>query len=223
VPGAGAGGELTMASADATALAYRHVLEPGTSGWTILALHGTGGDEHDLVPLSRQLAPGAAVLSPRGNVLENGMPRFFARLGIGQLDVPDLLARTDELAAFIGAAGGAYGLDPARIVAVGFSNGANIAASLLMRHPGLLRGAALLRPMLPYEPQTPPALAGTKVLVAAGEGDPYSSPEQIERLAAILSGGGADVELATEPGGGHSLQLGDLRRLDAWMKALTQS
>lgn len=218
---AGAGGELTMASVDTTGLGYRHVFDAGTSGWTILALHGTGGDEHDLVGLSHRLAPGAAVLSPRGNVLENGAPRFFARLAIGQLDIPDLLARTDELARFIRAAGDAYGLDRAKIVAVGFSNGANIAASLLMRHPGLLRGAALLRPMLPYEPEAPPALTGTDVQIAAGEGDPYSSPEQVQRLAAILSGGGAEVELAFEPRGGHNLQLGDVRRLTAWCERLT--
>jgi phospholipase/carboxylesterase/glyoxalase family protein len=212
-----------MASVDTTGLGFRHVCEPGTSGWTILALHGTGGDEHDLLGLAHQLAPGAAVLSPRGNVLENGMPRFFARLAIGQLDIPDLLVRTDELVAFVTGAASAYELDPSRIVAVGLSNGANIATSVLLRHPGLLRGAALLRPMLPYEPETPPALTGTDVLIAAGEGDPFSSPQQTARLEEILTGAGATVQLTVEPGAGHNLTLGDLRRAAAWAQALTQA
>jgi phospholipase/carboxylesterase len=158
-------------------LGFEHVFEPGRSGWTLLLLHGTGGDEHDLVPLGRQLAPGAALLSPRGKVLEGGVARrFFRRLAVGQLDIPDLLERADELAQFVRAAPGAYGLDARRIVAVGLSNGANIAVSLLWRHPGLLRGAALLRPMLPYEPEPLPELQGTEVLVAAGAHDPYTSP-----------------------------------------------
>ena len=212
-----------MAATDRTELGFTHLFEPGTSGWTLLMLHGTGGDEHDLVPLGRQLAPAAAVLSPRGKVLEHGMPRFFARLAIGKLDIPDLLARTDELAAFIAAAVEAYRLDPARIAVVGFSNGANIAVSLLLRHPGLLRAAALLRPMLPYEPESPPALAGTEVLIAAGEGDPYSSSQQTARLAEILAGAGAHVQVDVEPGGGHNLKLGDLRRLAAWTAAMTDA
>src|SRR5471032_676378 len=149
-------------------LGFQHVFEPGVSGWTILLLHGTGGDEHDLVPLGRQLAPGAALLSPLGKVREGSAPRFFRRLAVGQLDIPDLLVRTDELAEFVRAGAAAYGLDPARIVALGLSNGANIAVSVLFRHPGLLRGAGLLRPMLPYEPEATLELAGTDVLVDAG-------------------------------------------------------
>jgi phospholipase/carboxylesterase len=202
------------------ALGFTHVFEPGESDWTLLLLHGTGGDEHDLVPVGRRLAPRAAVLSPRGKVLESGMPRFFRRLAVGQLDIPDLLARTDELAAFVAAATEEYQRDPARIVAVGFSNGANIAVSLLLRHPELLRGAALLRPMLPYDPQSPPGLAGTDVLIAAGEGDPYSSPEQTGRLAEILRDAGAEVAVHTEPGAGHNLGPGDLRTLSTWVSGL---
>jgi len=202
------------------ALGFTHVFEPGESDWTLLLLHGTGGDEHDLVPVGRRLAPGAALLSPRGKVLESGMPRFFRRLAVGQLDIPDLLTRTDELSAFVTAATDAYALDPARIVVVGFSNGANIAVSLLLRYAGLLRGAALLRPMLPYEPQSPVQLAGTDALIAAGEGDPYSSPEQTQRLAEILRDAGAEVAVHVEPGAGHNLGPGDLRRLSAWVSGL---
>jgi predicted esterase len=202
-------------------LGFEHLFEPGTSGWTLLLLHGTGGDERDLVPLGRQLAPAAALLSPRGKVLENGMPRFFRRLAVGQLDVPDLLERTDELAAFAGAAAAAYELDPARIVALGFSNGANIAASLLLRRPEVLRGAALLRPMLPYEPDAQPDLDGTDVLVDAGEGDEYSSLDQTERLVQILRTAGARVAVHVEPGAGHGLTQNDLAQAARWVGELT--
>lgn len=182
---------------------FVHIHEPGASDWTLLLLHGTGGDERDLLPLARQLAPGAALLSPRGKVLENGMPRFFRRLAVGQLDIPDLLARSDELAALVGAATATYELDPARIVALGLSNGANIATSLLFRHPGLLRGAALLRPLLPYERQDGLDLHGTDVLIDAGERDPFSSRDQSDRLAELLRAAGAAVSTHLEPGAGH--------------------
>lgn len=203
-----------------SALGFEHVFEPGESDWTLLLLHGTGGDEHDLVPLGRRLAPRAALLSPRGKVLEAGMPRFFRRLAVGRLDIPDLLARTDELATFLRAGTRAYGRDGDRIVGLGFSNGANIAVSLLLRHPGLLRGAALLRPMLPYEPEGPLTLSGTDVLIAAGESDPFSSTEQTDRLAAVLGAAGADVLLHREPETGHNLGPGDLRALAGWLAGL---
>jgi predicted esterase len=201
-------------------LNFEHVFERGESEWTLLLLHGTGGDEHDLVGLGRQLAPGASLLSPRGQVLENGMPRFFRRLAVGQLDIPDLLQRTDQLAEFTSAAAGAYGLASDRIVAVGLSNGANIAASLLIRHPQLLRGAALLRPMLPYEPERAPTFTNTDVLIDAGREDPYSSAEQVQRLGQILSGGGARVATHTEPGAGHGLTQNDLQVTAGWVRGL---
>ncbi len=199
-----------------TGLGFEHVYMPGPSDWTLLLLHGTGGDEHDLIGLGRRLAPEAALLSPRGKVLESGMPRFFRRLAIGQLDIPDLLVRTDELAEFVGAAARAYGRDPGKIAALGFSNGANIAVSVLLRHPSLLEAAALLRPMLPYEPEGEPRLDGTHVLIAAGEGDPYSSPAQTQRLAEVLDATGAAVSVHVEPGAGHNLGAGDLRALERW-------
>ncbi len=202
-------------------LGFEHIYEPGHSGWTLLLLHGTGGDEHDLVGLGRQLAPDAALLSPRGKVLEGGMPRFFRRLAVGRLDIPDLITRTDELAQFIRAAANRYELDPRRVVSLGFSNGANIAVSVLFRHPGLLRGAALLRPMLPYEPEQTPTLAGTDVLIDAGESDPFSSPDQTRRLAEILRGGGAGVTVHTEPRAGHNLTQNDLAETARWVAALT--
>jgi phospholipase/carboxylesterase len=203
-----------------TELGFEHVYEPGTTDWTLLLLHGTGGNEHDLVGLGRRVAPEAALLSPRGKVLENGMPRFFRRLAVGQLDIPDLLVRTDELAAFVTAAAQAYGRDPAKIAALGFSNGANIAVSLLLRHPGLLGAAALLRAMMAYEPEGELRLEGTDVLVAAGEGDPYSPPEQTRRLAEVLSTAGAAVSVHVEPGAGHNLGRGDLHALEQWAAQL---
>jgi len=208
-------------SAAAQDLEFVHVFEPGSSDWTLLLLHGTGGDEHDLIGLGRQLAPAAALLSPRGQVLEQGMPRFFRRLAVGQLDIPDLLTRTDQLARFVADAAAAYGRDPDKLVAIGLSNGANIAASVLLRHPSTLRAAGLLRPMLPYEPEQIPELTGTDVLIEAGERDPYSPSEQVTRLTEILRTGGAEVTTTVEPGAGHGLTQDDLRRLAAWVTTLT--
>jgi predicted esterase len=208
---------MTAATQD---LGFAHVFEPGSSDWTLLMLHGTGGDEHDLVGLGRSLAPAAALLSPRGQVLEHGMPRFFRRLAVGQLDIPDLLARTDQLAGFVADAATAYGRDPGRIVAIGLSNGANIAASMLLRNPGTLQAAGLLRPMLPYEPEQIPELTGTDVLIEAGERDPYSPAEQVARLTEILRAGGAAVTTTVEPGAGHGLTQGDLQRLAVWVTQL---
>jgi phospholipase/carboxylesterase/glyoxalase family protein len=205
----------------ATELGFQHVYEPSAGDWTLLLLHGTGGDEHDLLGLGRQMAPSAALLSPRGKVLEAGMPRFFRRLAVGQLDIPDLLVRTDELAAFVTAAAQSYGRDPSKIAALGFSNGANIAVSLLLRHPTLLAAAALLRPMLPYEPEEDLRLPGTDVLIAAGEGDPYSSPEQTRRLTEVLDSAGAAVTAHVEPRAGHGLGTGDLRALERWAAQLS--
>jgi phospholipase/carboxylesterase len=203
-------------------LGFTHVFEPGDDGWALLLLHGTGGDERDLVGLGRRLAPGAALLSPRGKVLEDGVaPRFFRRLAVGQLDIPDLLVRTDELAEFVAAAVERYGLDPERVIAVGFSNGANIAVSLLLRHPSLLRAAALLRPMLPYEPAHPPRLDTVDVFVAAGSHDAYSPAQQSARLVRLLRDGGARVTAHTEPGAGHGLTQNDVAQAAFWIAGVT--
>jgi phospholipase/carboxylesterase len=201
------------------AIDFIHLFEPATgdSGRTLLLLHGTGGTERDLVPLAQALAPGAAILSPRGKVLEGGVAaRFFRRHGEGVLDVEDLKARTDELAGFVRASAESYGFDPARVTAIGFSNGANIATGLLFRHPELLEGAALLRPMLPYVPEPAPDLSGKRVLIAAGEGDPMVPPNEPEDLARMLTGFGAEVATSTAPGAGHGLSQRDLEALRVW-------
>src|SRR4026209_2924110 len=128
---------------------FIHDCVPGSSSRTLLLLHGTGGNERDLIPLGRELDPNASLLSPRGKILENGMPRFFRRLAEGVFDLEDLKARTHELADFVLAAAREYGFDAGRVFAAGYSNGANIAASSLLLRPGMLAGAVLLRPMVP--------------------------------------------------------------------------
>ena len=204
-----------------TDLGFEHVLVSGSNSWTLLLLHGTGGDEHQLVDLGRRLAPQATLLSPRGKELENGVTRrFFRRRSLFELDVPDLLERTDELSQFICAAAAAYTLDPARIVAAGYSNGANIGASLLFRQPEVLRGAVLLRPTLPYEPGRPLSLSGKDVLVAAGLHDAYVPLERTERLAQILRAGGVNVNYRVTEAG-HELVQADLADAARWFAELT--
>jgi predicted esterase/catechol 2,3-dioxygenase-like lactoylglutathione lyase family enzyme len=185
-------------------------------GTTLLLLHGTGGDEEDLIPVGRELLPGAGMLSPRGKVLERGAPRFFRRIAEGVFDQEDLSRRTEELASFIEAAAATYQLEKDGIVAVGFSNGANIAASLLLRRPGLLRGAVLFSPMVPFEPEALPRLDGTSIFIGAGRSDPIATPQQAERLAEMLRECGADVTMHWEPGG-HALTRAELAAAREWI------
>ncbi|MEO5988006.1 MAG: alpha/beta hydrolase [Candidatus Eisenbacteria bacterium] len=199
---------------------FAHRFEPGSGSAedTLLLLHGTGGNENDLLPLGRAIAPGASLLSPRGLVLEHGMPRFFRRIAEGVFDLPDLHARTTQLAEFITTAAAEYGFDSTRVHAVGFSNGANIAASLLFSYPAALASAILLRPMVPFEPEPLPILTGRSVLIAAGREDPIVPHEHGERLAGLLRRAGADVEV-TRSGADHGLARGDLDACVAWWAA----
>jgi predicted esterase len=207
-----------MSAATTPGLGFEHAFERGSSPTTLLLLHATGGDEHQLVALGRDLAPTATLLSPRGKVLEDGVTRrFFARRSLTDLDIPDLLARTDELADFVAAATAEYGLDPARVVALGYSNGANIAASLLLRRPEVLSGAALLRPTLPYEPDALPALDGIHVLVATAARDPYVEPGRAERLVEVLESAGAEVTTRVADAG-HELTEHDLTAAHRWLE-----
>ena len=183
---------------------------------TLLLLHGTGGDENDLIPLARMVAPGAALLSVRGNVLEQGAPRFFRRLAEGVFDLDDLHRRTGELADFVEAAGARYGFTPDRLYALGFSNGANIAASLLLARPATLAGGVLIRAMVPYEPETTPDLHGRSVLLSQGRMDPLIPAAGAQRLEAILRGAGADVDLAWQQAS-HGLVQGDVTAAKAWL------
>jgi phospholipase/carboxylesterase len=196
---------------------FVHRFEPGSRPERppVLLLHGTGGDENDLLPLGRLVAPGAALLSPRGQVLEGGMPRFFRRLAEGVFDEEDLRRRAADLAAFIGEARAAYGL-PAP-VALGFSNGANIAAAMLLLHPEALAGAVLIRAMVPLANPPDPDLGGRPVLLLSGAVDPILPLENARRLAGMLETAGAAVQHDVLPGG-HALTQADVNRTAAWME-----
>lgn len=203
-----------MTSDPPETLARPHVFvpaEPGAAGPPLLLLHGTGGTEHDLLPLRDHLSPGAASLSPRGTVLENGMPRFFRRLAEGVFDEADLARQADALADFVVAAGSAYGIEPAGLVAVGFSNGANIASAMLLRHPRLLRGALLVAAMVPFAEPPDADLTGVDVFVSNGERDPMIPAALTAELERQLCDRGAVV---TDLGhrGGHQLDATSLRR-----------
>jgi predicted esterase len=198
---------------------FTHKFVPAerTHAPTILLLHGTGGDEADLVPVGRSLDPHAALLSPRGKVLERGMPRFFRRLAEGVFDLEDLRLRTHELADFVGAAAVQYGFDPRNVVAAGFSNGANIAASMLLLRPEVLRGAVLFHPMVPLEPVAPPDLLGVPVFIGAGKLDSMSPPTETERLAELLRRYGAEVAIHWTHGG-HALSSGEVAAAAQWLR-----
>jgi len=190
--------------------------QPKTNFVTLLLLHGTGGDERDLLPLGRELWPGSALLSVRGNVLENGMPRFFRRFREGVFDVDDLKARTNELAEFIDAAAEHYGFSERRLVAVGYSNGANIAASLILLHPRHLAAAVLLRAMVPFTPDPARNFGEVPVFLAAGSRDPMVPRDETEQLAQILERGGADVSMFYHRGG-HELGDDDVEAAKTWL------
>ncbi|KQT80001.1 hydrolase [Methylobacterium sp. Leaf465] len=198
---------------------FTHRFEPATEAGLppLLLLHGTGGDETDLLPLGRTLLPGAALLSPRGAVLENGMPRFFRRLAEGVFDEADLRRRAADLAGFVAAARTAYGL--AAPVAVGFSNGANIAAALLLLHPEVLAGAVLLRPMVPLRETLPVDLASRPVLMLSGAADPIVPAANVGSLAERLRAAGATVTHETLPVG-HGLSQADVVRAGPWLQRL---
>ena len=201
---------------------FAHNYLPGDrdgSGVTLLLLHGTGGNEDDLIPLGQQLLPGAAILSPRGKVSEHGAPRFFRRLAEGVFDHEDLLFRTHELADFVEQAADQYGFDREKLVAVGYSNGANIAASLMLLHPGLLRAAVLFRAMVPFEPEETPDLSGMPVFLAAGRRDTMIPPDNTERLAAILQEAGAELDIRWK-NVGHPLTYEELEEARDWLSRL---
>jgi phospholipase/carboxylesterase len=190
---------------------FQHVFKPGEAGKApLLLLHGTGGNEHDLIGLAQAVAPGRAILSPRGQVLENGMPRFFRRFAEGVFDEEDVTRRAADLAGFIAGARKAYGLSAP--VALGFSNGANIAAALLVLHPEALKGAALLRAMAPFRSLPPVRLDGTKVLLVSGTHDPMIPLDEARRYARHLSESGAAVTHADLPTG-HGLTQSDLMHM----------
>jgi phospholipase/carboxylesterase len=199
-------------------LGFVHRYLPGDddSGPTLLLLHGTGGSEEDLIPLAQDLAPGAAILSPRGKVSEYGAARFFRRLAEGIFDQEDLIFRTHELAEFIEAAAEEYGFDSSKVVAIGYSNGANIAASTILLYPGLLRAAVLFRAMVPFEPELTPDLSGMPIFMAAGRMDRMIPPDNTGRLADILAEAGAEVDLRWR-NVGHPLTYEEVGEAKEWL------
>lgn len=204
-------------------LDFVHEFIPGEeNGATLLLLHGTGGNEKDLIPLGRELAPGAAILSPRGKVSERGAPRFFRRLAEGVFDMEDLVFRTHELAGFVEAAAKEYGFDPSKLVAAGYSNGANVAASMMLLHPGLLRAAVLLRAMVPLEPEVTPDLSETPVFMASGRMDQIIPSDNTERLASILREAGAEVDLRWRDTG-HALIYEEVGEAREWLAKVLSS
>jgi glyoxalase family protein len=207
-------------SGDALGFVHRYVPPSPAAeligGATLLLLHGTGGDEDNLISLGRMLLPGAALLSPRGKVNEGGALRFFKRIREGVFDQEDLALRTEELARFVKGATATYSLNGDRLVAVGFSNGANIAGSLLLRHPGLVRFAVLLSPMVPFEPDATPDLTGTAVFIGAGRADSMVPAAQTERLDQLLRAAGSDVTIHWEAGG-HAITPTEIDAAKKWL------
>jgi len=203
-----------------TELGFAHVFKPAQTPTapTLLLLHGTGGDENDMLPLGG-LVPGAALLSPRGKVLEHGMPRFFRRLAEGVFDLEDLKQRTNELADFITVAAAQYNLATNEIIAVGYSNGANIAASMLLLRPEILHAAVLFRAMVPLEPADPPNLSPVRVWIGAGNQDPIIPTSETQRLVDLLRGAGADVTIRFF-NAGHGLTNGEVEAAGQWLKEL---
>lgn len=183
---------------------------------TLLLLHGTGGGERDLLPLGRELWPGAALLGVRGNVLENGMPRFFRRFAEGVFDVEDIKSRTEELAQFINAASERYEFSKKSLIAIGYSNGANIAASLILLHPHYLAASVLFRVMVPFVPDLIRDFSHLSVFIGAGRLDPIVPLGQIEELGNIFGSGGADVTISWSQRG-HELGEDDMRAAKIWL------
>lgn len=199
-------------------LSFIHRFEAGDARRPpVLLLHGTGGDESDLLAVGGMIAPGSALLSPRGKVLEGGHPRFFRRLREGVFDEDDVRKRADELADFVTEARKAYGLAPP--VAVGFSNGANIAAAVLMRRPQTFAGAVLFRAMVPLAEAAAAPLDGLPVLMLSGAMDPIVPADNAAQLAIILERAGASVEHRTLPAG-HGLSQADVTIARDWFSKL---
>jgi predicted esterase len=196
---------------------FIHEFVSGSSSRTLLLLHGTGGNERDLIPLGRALGPNAALLSPRGKVLENGMPRFFRRLAEGVFDMEDLKYRANELADFVSAAAQHYGFSIDELVAVGYSNGANIAACMLLLRPEIMRAAILFRAMVPLVPDTLPNLSSVRAWIGAGDQDPIVPASETKRLAELLRRAGADATIRFSKAG-HGLTNDDLEAARHWLE-----
>lgn len=195
----------------------KHIFNKGKddSKPTLLILHGTGGNELDMLPIAGIIDEDASVLSVRGNILENGMPRFFRRLAEGIFDEEDLVYRTKELNEFLDDAAKEYEFDRNNIVAIGYSNGANIAASLMFHYQNALKGAILHHPMVPRRGMELPDLTGKSVFIAAGTNDPICAPEESNELQSLLEEANAEVEIHWE-NHGHQLTGSEVEAAKKW-------
>jgi len=186
---------------------------------TFLLLHGTGGNEEDLIPLAHDLSHKAAILSPRGKVLENGVvPRFFRRLAEGVFDIEDLKYRTNELADFVKDASNAYDFDMHHVIAVGYSNGANIGASMLLLRPEILSAAVLFRAMVPLVPETLPNLTNKHIFMSSGLYDPIVTRQEAEKLFGLFRRVGAKVTINWQESG-HELTIDEVQRAKEWLQS----
>jgi len=205
---------------DQLGFTHQYVVAPNRSNKaesTLLLLHGTGGNEDDLLPLGRELDPNAQLLSPRGKILEGGrMPRFFRRLAEGVFDVEDLKFRTNELAEFVEKASRIYGFDARKVIAVGYSNGANIAASMLLLKPQTLLGAILFRAMVPLVPESLPNLSGKRIFMSSGLRDPIATREEAGKLSGLLRQAHAVVDLQWQ-NSSHELTQKDIDAAKQWL------
>ncbi len=195
-----------------------HIWQPGTTRRTFLLLHGTGGTEHDLLSLAETLDPSAAILSVRGRSQDEGTNRFFRRLAEGVFDVEDLIEKTADLADFMLDASTRYKLELSEVIAVGYSNGANIAASLLLLRPECLGGAILLRAMVPLEPAERKDLSNKRVLLLSGESDPILPLANARTLAEMFKERGCDIQHEVVPTG-HNLTRADVAIAKAWCQS----
>ena len=179
---------------------------------TFLLLHGTGGNEEDLIPVAREISSEAAILSPRGKILEDGIAaRFFRRLAEGVFDLEDLRFRTNELANFVNNASKTYGFDLQHVIALGYSNGANIASSMLLLRPEVLSAAILFRAMVPFVPNTLPDLSNKYIFMSSGLYDPIIPKQDAERLFSLFKNGGAKVSISWQ-NSGHELAMEDVKK-----------
>ncbi|ART76687.1 carboxylesterase [Sutcliffiella horikoshii] len=193
----------------------KHIFKKGTNNRVLLLLHGTGGTEQDLLPLADMIDPQASVLSVRGNVSENGMPRFFRRLSEGVFDEEDLIFRTKELHEFLDEAAEKYEFDRTNVIAVGYSNGANIAGSLLFHYKNTLKAAVLYHPMVPRRGLELPDLSKTPVFIGAGKNDPICPAAETEELSKLLEEAGSTVEVHWEYQG-HQLTHSEIQASRKW-------
>jgi predicted esterase len=203
-----------------TTTAFIHRFVPAeNSRRTLLVLHGTGGNEDDLLPVGRMLDPESALLSPRGKVLENGAPRFFRRLEVGVFDEEDVIRRAHELADFVTTAVKENGLNASQVVAVGYSNGANIASAMMLLRPEILRGAVLFRGQTPLVPEKLPDLTGKAVFLSSGKSDPIVDAGSASALAEMLKKAGAEVTHQWRESG-HELSRVDIDEAREWLARL---